>query len=150
MTPLPADSPRLPALLNPKGSAPDSPGVAATEAPSEAEEEAEEPASSSRPSPGAMMQAQLMRVAKKHADGVAAKGITPKTRHAKLVHTLAKLLGRSKSGDDTFELDEGNDDDDSSGALALFRHAPSSLAGPETTPVFAARKPGELIAGGVL
>ena len=76
------------------------------------------------------MQAQLLRVAKKHADRVAAKGVTPTSHHAKLVHTLATLLGRNGSGDDTFEFDEGNDDDESSGALALFRHAPSSLAGP--------------------
>ena len=96
-------------------------------------------------SPGALMQAQLIRVAQKRASASSLSRITPKVKHARLVNTLAALLGGGVEGAGGSDVDEECDDPSES----LFRTAPSASVGPETTPVFAARKPGELMAGGV-
>ena len=113
----------------------------------------ESPASaSSKRSPGVAMQAELLRAAQRRAKASSSKKSEVQSRHGRLVETLAKLLGGGGSGD----VDGGDEAADAphgasepESALSLFRGAPSSLSGPETTSSFAARRPGELLAGGV-
>ena len=113
----------------------------------------ESPASaSSKKSPGVAMQAELLRAAQRRAKAASSKKSEVQSRHGRLVETLAKLLSSGASGD-AEAGDDGADaplgDSEPEGALSLFRGAPSSLSGPETTSSFAARRPGELLAGGV-
>ena len=122
----------------------------------DAEDIAESSASaSSRRSPGVAMQAELLRAAQRRAKASSAKKSEVQSKHSRLVDTL-RDLGKLLGGGGAVEADSVEEaadaphvDSEPESAVSLFRGAPSSLSGPETTSSFAARRPGELLAGGV-